>query len=483
MCGVLFLHGPAAIARMSEGLRRLRHRGPDGASIWSSGQTCLGFNRLAITDKGEAGQQPLVNGDLVAAINGEIYNHEELKSRYGLSLGGPCDTRVVLPLFKRLGECAIDELDGFYSGIIFSGRTQELLCLRDHMGKKPLLLGKSGTELFVTSELKALDEIQWFQSLPKGLSRVNVDTGAIEVVRAHGAHECRGTLRQVVTDAVAKRLPRDGEPLGLFLSGGLESSIIAALAAPARPDAVCYTLGDAHAPDHRLSELVMGAFRLRSVRSIVPPAPAEMPRLVEAVVQATESFNPSVISNGLCTWLLSRAAHEDGIKVVLTGEGADELFCGYHQFSPDDPWRETRARLIDDMQFTELRRLDSCSMAHAVEARCPFLDRAVRSHSDQLVYEDLYEMQGARRQNKMALRRAFADILPPAVLQQSKTSFDVGSGVRGLVVDHLRAGGSTERAALERIWRRHFAHDARQPYFHAYPVFDRAIDSRGASHR
>jgi len=483
MCGVLLLHGPAARQRLAGALRRLAHRGPDHTSYWSAKQTAIGFNRLAIYGTGGSGEQPYQVGDLVGAINGEIYNHRELIERHALHVQGCCDTHIVLPLFERLGECAIDELDGFYSGVIFNRRTNDLFCVRDHIGKKPLLIGMSGSELFITSELKALAEIRWFEPLPLGISRIDLDSAAVEFRRAHHPTETHTDLEQLMEEAVAKRIPPEDEPLGVFLSGGLDSSIVAALVSRMRTDTVYYCLAREDSPDHQFMKVAIDAFDLKNVRIVDLPSANELPGLVGDVVRATESFNPSVVSNGVCTYLLAEAAHADGVRVVLTGDGADELFCGYHTLPPDGHWRHTRSRLVGDMHFTELRRLDACCMAHAVEARCPFLDRAVRSHSDQLDYPDFYEHTPDGCQNKLALRKAFAKILPPTVLRRPKTSFDVGSGVRGMVVDYLRRSGRAESTELRRIWRRLFQYNSEHPYLHAYPVFDGVIATRGATHR
>ncbi len=483
MCGILLLHGPRARERLAPCLAHLVHRGPDGTASWYEGETAIGFQRLAITDKGPLGQQPFFHHDLVGAFNGEIYNHLELARRHAISIDGDCDIRVLLPLFSLLGPSCIHQLDGFYSGVILDRTRHELLCLRDPMGKKPLLLGRSGSELFVTSELKALDAVATFQVLPKGLSRIDMETGKVVLLEAHQGLSVTAPLAQLVRAAVVKRLPNPTEPVGLFLSGGLDSSIVTALVSEHRRDAIHYTLTGPDSPDAPFIDRMVDVFELSTVRSVPLPSEDELPGLIEAVVRATESTNPSIISNGLCTYLLARAAHRDGVKVVLTGEGADELFCGYHRYSPADPWRPTRARLIEDMHATELRRLDSCSMAHAVEARCPFLDRAVRLHSDGLGYDDHFSMSAGQIQNKMALRRAFHDLLPPEVGDRRKVSFDVGSGVRGKVVSFLQRGGRSERAVLEDTWRRHFDMDAQHPWFHAYPVFDHAIDRRGATHR
>lgn len=125
------------------------------------------------------------------------------------------------------------------------------------------------------------------------------------------------------------------------------------------------------------------------------------------------------------------------------------------------------------------RRLDMSCMAHSVEPRCPFLDRAVRAISDGLGFHDLYDGY----ENKVALRRAFAGVLPPEVLHRSKTSLDVGSGIRGEVVRYLRRNGRSEREELRQVWDTLFRHESSRPYFHAYPVFDAVIDRRGETHR
>lgn len=478
MCGIVFLSGPAARARLPSCLQRLRHRGPDEQNTWIEGELALGFARLAINGDPEAGRQPRQLDDRVCVVNGEIYNHRELRDAHALE-PSECDTEVVLPLFQRMGPELIDELDGFYAGLILDPPSRELICLRDHMGKKPLFLGRSQGELFVTSELKVFDAIEWFRALPRGVSKVDLETGEILRVRAHRPIPHGPNLVTIFEQAVRKRTPSVGQPVGVFLSGGLDSSLVAAFVARIRDDATYFVLGHADGPDRQAVESLVRALKLRDLRTVPLPEPAQLPPLVRAVVHATESYNPSIVSNGLATYLLAHAARQSGIKVVLTGEGADELFGGYHSLRPQDPWQELRRRLIDDMQFTELRRLDLSCMAHGVEPRCPFLDRAIRSFSDGLSHADMY--QGKR--NKLILRRDFEGLLPPELLSRPKTSLDVGSGVRAQVVRYLRRGGRRERDELGDIWSTHFAHDASEPYFHAYPVFDAAIDRRGETHR
>ncbi len=478
MCGIVLLSGPEARARLPGCLARLRHRGPDDRGEWFDAGLALGFNRLAINGVGPAGPPPPPHEGLVGVSNGEVYNHEQLAREYDLPRS-ECDAHVFLPLLDRLGARAIDELDGFYSAVALRPSTREVICLRDHMGKKPLFVGRSRSEIFIASELKAFDEIEWFRLLARGASRVDLDTGQAELLADHSPQRPPEGLADLFEQAVLRRLPRADQPLGVFLSGGLDSSLVAAVVSRFRDDATYFTLGEADGPDRQAVELVVAALGLKDVRSVALPTPERLPDLIHAVSRAAESYNPSIVSNGLATYLLAEAAHAAGIKVVLTGEGADELFGGYHSFGRGDPWREVRRQLIDDMQVTELRRLDLSCMAHSVEPRCPFLDRAVRGFSDGLEFEEMYD----GGENKVALRRSFEGALPSSVLHRRKTSFDVGSGVRRQVVEYLRRNGRSERDELRDLWRQSFMHDPSVPYFHAYPVFDDVIERRGATHR
>lgn len=478
MCGIVLLYGPNADQRLSGCLARLQHRGPDAKATWRQGQLALGFTRLEINGEGDCGHQPYQYGDLIGAFNGEIYNHFALGQAYGLPLS-ECDTHIILPLFERQGPQAIECLDGFYSGVVFRSGQSEVFCLRDYLGKKPLFVGQSKGETFITSELKALDKIDWFEALPRGASTVNLQTGRVCEIAAHSNQPSTLGLIELFERSVLKRMPKSDQPLGVFLSGGLDSSIVASFVSRLRNDVTYFVLGEMESTDRQAVEIVVKALGLKDVRTVPLPTLDTIPELLSSVVHTTESFNPSIVSNGLATYLLAKAARDAGIKVVITGEGADELFGGYHTFHEDDPWKETRQQLINDMQFTELRRLDLSCMAHGVEARCPFLDRAIHSFSNQLAYHQMYGPD----ENKVTLRHSFEGCLPPEVLLRKKTSFDVGSGIRKQVVQYLRRNCRSEREELKTLWLESFAHEPSNPYFHAYPVFDSVIDCRGETHR
>lgn len=496
MCGLVFLHGPNAVKRISNSLKRLTHRGPDDQSIWKNDRTALGFTRLMINGTNLQGRQPYQNNNSIGVVNGEVYNHVALAKQLGIPTS-QCDTDILFTIFDQFEERSIDLVDGFYSAVFYQPRFNTVTCLRDHIGKKPLFFGRSGQEWFVTSELKALDTIERFEMVPLGGTRINLDTGELKTVLSHSSRAVSSeayrnnsptfikgvknssTLTRLLDRAVKKRLPDRDEPVGIFLSGGLDSSIIAALAHATRDDVICFVLGGRDSVDRDAVRIITEWLGLKDVRTVELPTEEKIPELLKAVVYSTESYNPSIISNGIATYILAKAARKAGVKVILSGEGADELFGGYHQFSADNPWRSTRAQLILDMPMTELRRLDMSCMAHSIEPRCPFLDREVRAYSDKLDFEDMYN----DKQNKIALRKSFETVLHPEIVNRKKTSLDVGSGIRRLVVNELCKNGEPERAALLEIWRQFFDFNEKHEYFHRYTVFDSAIDQRGTKHR
>lgn len=478
MCGIILFAGRNSESRLSPSLDLLRHRGPDSVGFWHGSDFSLGFARLEINGSGKIGQQPYLDRGMVGAVNGEIYNYHQLAVGHDLPTS-ECDTDILLPLFDFCGPRVIDLLEGFYSAVLIRPEERHVTCLRDHMGKKPLFYGRSKGEVFVTSELKALDAIDWFQIIPTGVSSLNLDTGSLTKLADHRIPKPQGDIVKLLKQAVQKRMPKRKQPVGVFLSGGLDSSLIAALTSQLREDVVYFTLGNEGDLDRSVLGSLVNHLRLKNVHFVPLPSRESIPDLLKSVVYTTESYNPSIISNGLATYLLAREARKIGIKVVLTGEGADELFGGYHSFQENDPWNKIRNQLIEDMHYTELRRLDMSCMAHGIEARCPFLDRELRGLSENLSYRDLYD--GGN--NKMILRRAFSGTLPDVVLKRGKTSLDVGSGIRREVVRHLSRNGRSERDELRDLWQDCFSFDATSSYFHSYPVFDSAIDKRGALHK
>lgn len=492
MCGIVVLQGPNANQRLPACLQRIRHRGPDDCQHYQHQDIAFGFVRLAINGQEQDGRQPLLWNNMVGLFNGEIYNHRILIQQYQLAVDGQCDSQVLLPLFSQKNLAVIDELDGFFSAVIYSKTTKKLYSLRDHIGKKPLYIGRSESELFITSELKALESITWFRALPLGATQINLATTEIKNFRPHkspilvGVQKEQHTsqnvhhhLRETFTKAVIKRLPPTNTPVAVFLSGGLDSSLVAAIATQYRQDCIYFTLGHKASPDREKVDQLIKELNLRHWHCIDLPAPEQLPQLIAAVVYATESYNPSIISNGLATYLLAQAVRKQGIKVVLSGEGADELFGGYYPYLSPEKWRLIRGQLIHDMPFTELRRLDLCSMAHGIEVRCPFLDARVKALADSLPFPQYF----ANNANKISLREAFASSLPEYILHRPKTSFDVGSGLRSMVVRFLRRNGRTEREELLSIWKQCFTYDHQHPYFSHYPVFDHGIDQRREVHR
>ena len=476
MCGIVAIIGNHTETDCSDALSRIKHRGTDDSRVYNSDLFSLGFNRLAINDKTENGKQPFEFENLVGVFNGEIFNTTKLAEEYRITLHSKSDIEIILPLYKIIGADIINVLDGFYSGIIYNVETNKKFTIRDYIGKKPLFYGNTTKIKFVGSELKSFDKIQSFEFVPKGFSEI-INNKIISIKKHSFPILEKSVLKKTIIESVMKRVPLNSEKFGVFLSGGLDSSIIASIIAEHSANAIYYTLGNKGNEDITFVKRLVKYLKIESQIKYIPlPKKEEIGKLIEQVVYHTESYNPSIVSNGLATYLLSKSVKNDKLKVVISGEGADELFCGYKISKDIIETREKSDVLIENLHYTELRRLDLSSMANTIEIRCPFLDKEVYSISKGLPLKDL--------KDKQILRNIFDSDLPKEIIERTKTSFDVGSGIRKLVVEYLTKDNKAERETLKKIWSKYFDENiSDNEYYHQYPVFDKSITKRSISHK
>jgi asparagine synthase (glutamine-hydrolysing) len=437
--------------------------------------------------------QPHEAGALFGVFNGEIYNHLSLREAYDISEPARSDTAVILQLFSQVGPKLTDHLDGFFAGVIYDSRAQKLFTIRDALGKKPLYLVRGGASFMLTSELKAAPHVDEYQIVPLGFCEISLETGGITILAApRVATQSANThdLFEVMRRAVNKRTAcSDIGKFAVFLSGGLDSSIIAAIveSGPCKAGAHYYYLDGSECEDAQYAQELLAFLNVphSRIRPVKIPGASEMEELISDVVKFTESYNPSIISNGVGTYVLARAVHDEGHKVALGGDGADEVFCGYFEppkFGPDTDWRASRDRLLADLHRTELRRIDGAAMAHAIEIRCPFLDQDLRDLAEGLTFEDFY-CDADNPMPKSVLRRAFCTMLPETIVQRRKQPLDRATGLQRLVVNYCTQVGSSELETLGAIWRGHFGQTlgafADDSHFHSYPAFDQFIRKRG----
>lgn len=441
----------------------LTHRGPDDSGVHVAGRSILGHRRLSIVDL-EHGAQPIVDGrgpdEVVVVVNGEIYNapqlHEELDG--GRPWLTASDSEVVLRLLEGSGRdlqedaTAAARLRGMYAFAV--QREGELLFGRDPMGIKPLYLGRHGSATVFASEVKAFPAgTRDVEPLPPGAlwsSRTGVTRFATipdpePVAGPAGGHV--QAVRAALEHSVERHLMAD-VPVGAFLSGGLDSSAICALVAAQVPGLHTFAVGLAGSPDLIAARRV--AEHLGTVHHERVIDPAEVAAVLPHIVWALESTDPDLVRSAVPTWFVAELAARH-VKVVLTGEGADELFAGYRYHAdirPDLLHAELR-RSLGEMHHVNLQRVDRMTMAHSLEARVPFLDLDFIDAALRVPVELKLPDGGPE---KWVLREAVADLLPPEIVWRTKSQFDEGTGVGDLVdqalADHWSHGGEEPLEAV-----------------------------------
>jgi len=499
-------HHPSRDARSDA--RATVHRGDDSTKFaFFDGRCGLGINRLSIIDL-ERGDQPLRNeaGDVHVVCNGEIYNHAaiaaDLVSQHQLLTGS--DAEVISHLYEDHGDDCVNFLDGMFAFVLYDAQQKRFLAARDPLGIKPFYYTRDGERWYFASEAKALVaagvDPHEVRMLPPGFRLTQRGPEQYYFLSSQRSVPSPKLVHALLDHAVAKRLMADVE-VGTFLSGGLDSSIITALAKRHKPDVRAFTVGMEGTPDVEAAKEVAAYLDVsHHVRSFTVE---EMLEAIPEAIWHVESYNPSMVTGAVVTLMAARHAKAEGLKVVLCGEGSDEIFAGYKAVR-NMPWpklHEASWTLINNLHNTECKRLDRMSMAVSVEARVPFLDRNVVEYALNLSCDEKIKEVDGRKIEKWILRKAFEGMLPDHILWREKMPFDQGSGgrhiidrVHGLVSDdelaeaqheHPDAGiVSKEMLFYYRIWREKFGQlGGRRVFdmFGDYPVMMSGIATRTAA--
>ena len=458
MCGIVCafdLKEKSEVLRpqILEMAKRIRHRGPDWSGIYSDDKALLAHERLAIVDPA-SGKQPLYSedGKLILAANGEIYNHRELRKKYGedYKFQTESDCEIILALYRKLGLDFIDEMNGIFAFALYDADRDEYLVARDHIGIIPLYIGwdQNGT-FYVASELKALEGVctkielfppghylssrdgkltRWYERDWTDFEAVKDNESVIQEV--HDALEA-AVHRQLMSDV----------PYGVLLSGGLDSSVTSALAkkyADKRiesgdtqeawwPRLHSFSVGLEGSPDLAAAQKV--ADHIGTVHHEIKFTIQEGLDAIRDVIYNLETYDITTIRASTPMYLMARVIKSMGVKMVLSGEGADELFGGYlyfHKAPSAEEFHKETVRKLDKLHMYDCLRANKSLAAWGIEGRVPFLDKEFIDVAMRLNPED--KMINGERMEKWIVRKAFEKYLPESVAWRQKEQFSDGVG-------------------------------------------------------
>ena len=436
--------------RMSQ---KIRHRGPDWSGIYTGGSAILCHERLSIVDP-ESGKQPLFSSDKkqVLAVNGEIYNHQDIRRRYAgkyqFQAGGDCE--VILALYRDTGVDFLEDLSGIFAFALYDAERDEFLIARDPIGVIPLYIGYDDDgKVYVASELKALEGQcdryepflpgHYYWSREPGMKRYyKRDWFSYDAVKDNAASVT--DIHDALEAAVKRQLMSD-VPYGVLLSGGLDSSVISAIAEKFSerriedddkerawwPRLHSFAVGLKGAPDLAKAKLV--ADYIGTVHHEINYTIQEGLDAIRDVIYFIETYDVTTVRASTPMYLLARVIKSMGIKMVLSGEGADEIFGGYlyfHKAPSPKAFHEETVRKLSKLYMYDCLRANKSLSAWGVEGRVPFLDKefldvAMRTNPEA-------KMCPGKTIEKRIVREAFANMLPDEVAWRQKEQFSDGVG-------------------------------------------------------
>ena len=512
MCGIVCafdLKEKSEILRpqILEMSKTIRHRGPDWSGIFDNEKAVMAHERLAIVDP-VSGKQPLYSpdGQLVLAANGEIYNHralrKQLKFEYEFQTESDCE--IILALFNEKGVDFIDDLNGIFGFAIYDVDKNEYFIARDHMGIIPLYIGwdKNGT-FYVASELKALESVcTKIELFPPGhyfYSKTNefvqwykrdwVDYDAVK-----DNETCIKAIKDALEAAVHRQLMSD-VPYGVLLSGGLDSSVTSAIAkkyAQKRiesgdkndawwPQLHSFSVGLEGSPDLAAAREV--ADYIGTVHHEIKFTIQEGLDAIKDVVYNLETYDTTTIRASTPMYLMARVIKSMGIKMVLSGEGADELFGGYlyfHKAPNAKEFHQETVRKLDKLHMYDCLRANKSLAAWGIEGRVPFLDKEFMDVAMRINPQD--KMINGERMEKWVVRKAFEDMLPESVAWRQKEQFSDGVGYNW--IDTLKEVVDKE-VSDEQMKNAHFRFPVQTPLnkeeFYYRSIFESHFPSEAAA--
>ena len=433
--------------------KKLRHRGPDWSGIFSDENAIMAHERLAIVDPA-SGKQPLLSNDksLVLAANGEIYNHRDLRKQFEgkYEFQTESDCEVILALYQEKGVNFLDEMNGIFGFAIYDVAKDEYFIARDHMGIIPLYIGWDihGT-FFVASELKALEGIcSKIELFPPGHYMSSKDGEFVQWYKrewtdfeAVKENETSIVAIREALEAAVKRQLMSDVPYGVLLSGGLDSSITSAIAkkyAQKRvetdgkseawyPQLHSFAVGLEGSPDLAAARKV--ADHLETIHHEIKFTIQEGLDAIKDVIYNIETYDVTTIRASTPMYLMARVIKSMGIKMVLSGEGSDELFGGYlyfHKAPNAQEFHEETVRKLSKLHMYDCLRANKSLAAWGIEGRVPFLDKEFMDVAMRINPQD--KMINGERMEKWVLRKAFEDMLPESVAWRQKEQFSDGVG-------------------------------------------------------
>lgn len=446
MCGIAGIRNNQARAGIDTMLDRMKHRGPDDRGTATLYDWSVGHVRLAVIDP-EHAVQPMSSrsGKSIIVYNGEIYNFKQLKEELGTDWSTESDTEVLLRLYESDRNPAdwIRRLDGMYAFAIIGKKG--LLLARDRLGIKPVYVAKSENCIVFGSEIKAvMTQSDRIMEFPPGYYYTS-DGGAKpyysmrdETCAKVSFEEAKTEVRRLVSSSIETRMMSD-VPLGAFLSGGLDSSIIVAVAVRANPKLKTFSVGLEGSADILAARKVAEYLKTDHYERIITIKDAV--DVVGKVIYCLESFDSALVRSAIPNYVLAGLAAKH-VKVALSGEGADELFAGYSYLKELTPvkLRKELFEITSKLHNTNLQRCDRMSMAHGLEVRVPFLDNSeLVDYAMKLPVE--FKINKSRKIEKWVLREAFRDLLPESIIDRRKEKFADGAGI-GAIVGHWAATNS-----------------------------------------